>query len=599
MNIGFGTNYNNINLYENYPVLQVTLGNPSEAKYDNEYNYDLYKNKKTKIFIHTKFTYNISKNNINYSIKTESVFLKNINQKNTGIVIHLSKNYKNNREDGLKDVADKLNELCEKYLKDTTTYILLETSQNSNHLGSTIDDFYFIFKNLNDLSKSHIGLCIDTSHIFLSGYPINNVNYLIEYLATIEEKIGLNKIKLIHLNDIDSVPFGKHTPHLSILDKTGKIFFNNYVVLDFIISLSKKYNIPIILERSYSEDIKKIDEEIKFINSYNNTSYTYFDILIKNIIFLNFVNLLIDYNEINFNKENVDKLKKLKHQIIESYNEKNKTFFDSNKLKIENKINESEFKEYYEDFKNLLNNNNLNYNYNIFLKYAEEEKYKAIKNLLDLKFMGIETALKLYTNYNILSIEDILKLSLKTKKSILTSAQYKSLQNYKFLKNNINTNIADEIVDKIQSLNFNIKIYGSYFRNKENPDNLKTFKDLDGLLVINNNDEIDLFLKEIYKHFLLKSVVLDGEKKKYIILKYEKKNKNFYFILDLYICKPEEEIFMIIYLTNPVYKNILLRKIAKSKNFILSNTSLYDITNKKYLYFKSIADVYKILNLYL
>lgn len=606
MDIGFSTNYNNINLYENYPVLQITLGNPSEANYEETYDYDLYKNKKTKIFLHSKFTYNISKNNINYSIKKEITFLKNIKQKNTGVIIHLSKNHKNTKEEGLKDVANKLNELCEKYIKDTSFYILLETSYNINHLGSSIDDFYYIFENLNDLSKTHIGICIDTSHIFLSGYPINNVNYLIEYFALFDEKIGLEKIKLIHLNDINSKPFGKHTPHLSILNNTGKIFYNNYINLDFILSLSKLYKIPLILERNFSKNVKqdilKINEEIHFINSYKIVSLRYFNIIIKNIIFLNFVNLLIDFYEINFHNENVENLKKLKKFIIESYNEKNKNYFNSTKLKFNQNqyiydiINKREYKEFYDDFNNILNN----YNYNLFLKYLNSHKYISIKNLLTLKFIGIESALKLYNNYNIFSIEDLLNLPLKTRKQILTNVQYKSLQNYKFLKNNIYYDIALQIEEKLKSNlypKFNINIYGSFYRSKNNIDNLKIFKDLDALLVVNNEGETELFLKELYKIFLLKGIILDGDKKKFIVLKYEIKKKNYFFILDLYICKPEEELYMFIYLKNSKFKNILLRKIAKAKKYILSNTSLYDIVNTKYIFLKEEKELYNLLGI--
>lgn len=605
MEIGFSTNYNNINIYDNYPVLQVTLGNPNVASYEPIEDYNIYKNKKTKIFIHTKLVYNISKKNINYSIKEEISFLKQINQRDTGVVIHLSKNHKNNKEDGLKDVSNKLNELCEKYLKDTNLFIIIETTHNINHLGCSIDDFYSIYENLNDLSKLHIGFCLDTSHLFLSGYPINKVDYLIEYLASFEEKIGLDKIKLIHLNDINSVPFGKHTSHLSILDNNGKIFFNNYNSLDIIISLSKKYNIPLILERSFNdnnikESLNNINKEINFIKNFNNTTYIFFNVIIKNIIFLNFVNLLIDYCSIESDENIINSLKKLKHKIIEAYNEKNKNYYISDKLKLENNkyifdfINKKEYKEYYEDFKDVL----LNYNYNTFLKYINNPKYKSIKNFLTIKFIGLETALKLYNN-DIHSLDDLQNLPLKIKKSFLNKTQYESLKNYKFIKNDIFLNIAINIEKKIKTnlpSNINFNIYGSYYRYKNENDLFKVFKDLDGLLVVQKDNDTDLFISYLETCFLLKGYILNGDKKKNIILKHTEKNKNFYFMLDLYICEPEEEVFMLIYLKNPVYKNILLRKIAKTKNYILSNTSLFDKNKNTYIYPSSEQEVYDLLN---
>lgn len=596
--IGFSTNYINIPVYSNYKVLQVTLGKPSVPQYDNIVTI---KKTKTKIFIHSKYTYNISKKNINYPIKTEIEFLKSINEENTGIVIHLSKYYTKTRYEGLLDVSNKLNELCLKYLYKTSYSILLETSNIYEHLGSRIDDFYTIYDNLTDLSKQHIGICLDTSHLFLSGTDISNINILLDYLAMFEQKIGLKRIKLIHLNDIDSKLFGTHTPHLSILDENGKIFFNNHLILDIILLVVKIYNIPIILERNDSKtNINNINTEINYINEYNNNfEISTFNTIIKNLIILNFISLLEDYYTYIDNKKLIY-LNKFKKFIIEIYNYKNKQYMNSKKLYkpdtiILDFLKNNEYNFLYADINNIFNN----YSYEIFLNYINDINYKNLKELNNIKFLGIETVKKLYYTYHIHNLEELQKLPIAEKKKLLTIPQYKALQCYKFMNKETPLDVLLQICDHILSINFNLHIYGSIYRYKNSllTQNEKQFKDIDLLIVVNKDNEINEineFFKILETKFLIKGTLLNGDRRKNLLLKYNIKRKNYYFLLDLYICNNNEYVFMSIYLKGPKENNIILRKIAKHKGYILSNVGLVDLRGNKY-YFNSEEELYHFL----
>lgn len=594
--IGFSTNYINIPIYTNYKVLQVTLGSPNESKYEDFYKFKIDR-KNTKIFIHSKYTYNISKNNINYPIKTEVEFLKFINEENSGIVIHLSKYYTKNRHDALLDVANKLNELTQKYLINTTYSILLETSHIYEHLGSRIDDFYVIYNNLTDLAKKHVGICLDTSHLFLAGLDISNINILLEYMALFEQKIGFNYIKLIHLNDIDSEVFGKHTPHLSVNDEKGKIFYNNYLNLDVFLILAKKYIIPIILERN---TLQYINKEINFIKNHNlNISERVFFIIIKNIIVINFINLLIDYYTF-INNNYLNSLKKFKKFIIELYNESNHNYFKSKHIykSYETVLQflydrKEEFKFIIFDIKEIY----YNYSYDIFLKYINNCDYISMKNLYDVMFLGVETVKKLFYEHSISSIADLQKLPISKKKKILTIPQYKALQCYKFIKQNIPLNIILNICKLILSFSFNLNIYGSIYRflHNKTQDQNATFKDIDLLLVIEHEKDIDNFFKKMDNTFLLKGILIDGEKRKSMVYKYVDNKKNYFFILDFYSCVPDEFVFMSVYLKGPTESNIILRKIAKSKGYVLSNTSLKDLEGNKY-FFNTEEELFKFFN---
>ena len=55
--------------------------------------------------------------------------------------------------------------------------------------------------------ESHMGVCLDTCHIWDGGYDI--VNHLDDILTEFDNKIGLKRLKAIHLNDSQN-PIGAH-----------------------------------------------------------------------------------------------------------------------------------------------------------------------------------------------------------------------------------------------------------------------------------------------------------------------------------------------------------------------------------------------------
>lgn len=220
-----------------------------------------------------------------------------------------------------------------------------------------------------------------------------------------------------------------------------------------------------------------------------------------------------------------------------------------------------------------------------------------MKNLYDVMFLGVETVKKLFYEHSISSIADLQKLPISKKKKILTIPQYKALQCYKFIKQNIPLNIILNICKLILSFSFNLNIYGSIYRflHNKTQDQNATFKDIDLLLVIEHEKDIDNFFKKMDNTFLLKGILIDGEKRKSMVYKYVDNKKNYFFILDFYSCVPEEFVFMSVYLKGPTESNIILRKIAKSKGYVLSNTSLKDLEGNKY-FFNTEEELFKFFN---
>ena len=124
---------------------------------------------------------------------------------------------------------------------------ILETNSCENNLfGNTIDNIAFIYHGLPKKIQKRVMFCIDTCHIFVCGYPIQEPGGWNKYIQEFEKKVGKNKIAVVHLND-SATPFGgRIDKHADI--GAGYIFKNNLDALHEIIGWCCKNSIPAILE---------------------------------------------------------------------------------------------------------------------------------------------------------------------------------------------------------------------------------------------------------------------------------------------------------------------------------------------------------------
>ena len=161
---------------------------------------------------------------------------------------------KQERSVGIKEIIDVLNQVM---TKDMTTTILLETmSGKGSELGITFEEIKEIIDGV--IYKEHIGVTIDTCHIYSAGYDI--VNDLDGVLKHFDEVIGLDRLKAIHLND-SKVPFNSHKDQHAKLGE-GTIGLDTLVR---IINHPLLKDIPFYLETP--NDLDGFMQEIKYLKS--------------------------------------------------------------------------------------------------------------------------------------------------------------------------------------------------------------------------------------------------------------------------------------------------------------------------------------------
>jgi len=78
--------------------------------------------------------------------------------------------------------------------------ILLEnTAGGKNSMGGAFENIRYIIDRVEQ--KNRVAVCFDTSHAFASGYDLRSVEALERTLEVLDRSIGLDLLKVIHLND--------------------------------------------------------------------------------------------------------------------------------------------------------------------------------------------------------------------------------------------------------------------------------------------------------------------------------------------------------------------------------------------------------------
>lgn len=116
---------------------------------------------------------------------------------------HPGSHVKQGVEVGINYIVEMLNKVLK---PEQTTTVLLETmAGKGTEVGRSFEEIAEIINRVE--LKEHMGVCLDTCHVYDAGYDI--VNNLDEVLEDFDRIIGLDRLKAIHLNDSKN-PFKSH-----------------------------------------------------------------------------------------------------------------------------------------------------------------------------------------------------------------------------------------------------------------------------------------------------------------------------------------------------------------------------------------------------
>ena len=158
-------------------------------------------------------------------------------------------------EQGIKNIIDALNSSLTKEQK---VIVCLETmAGKGTELGTTFEQLKQIIDGVE--YKNKIAVCMDTCHLNDYGYDVSDFDSILNQFDSI---IGLDKLKVIHINDSKNIKGSHKDRHENI--GYGTIGFNNLINIIYSDKLKK---VPKILETPYINGNPPYKKEIDMIKN--------------------------------------------------------------------------------------------------------------------------------------------------------------------------------------------------------------------------------------------------------------------------------------------------------------------------------------------
>jgi deoxyribonuclease-4 len=115
-----------------------------------------------------------------------------------GVVFHVGSHLGAGFEAGLARVVPALEQVLERC--DDTTWLLLENSAGAGGtIGRSIEELAELVDRLG--RHPRLGICLDSCHLWVSGYDVANEDALDRLLDDVDASIGLDRLRALHVND--------------------------------------------------------------------------------------------------------------------------------------------------------------------------------------------------------------------------------------------------------------------------------------------------------------------------------------------------------------------------------------------------------------
>ncbi len=171
------------------------------------------------------------------------------------LVLHPGSHVKAGDEAGLSQIVKGLNMVLR---PDQKVKIALETmAGKGSELGRNFDQIQYMIKHVD--CPELLGVCLDTCHLHDAGYDLSCFD---DILNEFDEKIGLDKLLVVHVNDSKNERGASKDRHENI--GYGHIGFET---LNAIVHHPKLKDVPKILETPYIDQHAPYKEEIEMFKT--------------------------------------------------------------------------------------------------------------------------------------------------------------------------------------------------------------------------------------------------------------------------------------------------------------------------------------------
>ena len=183
------------------------------------------------------------------------------------LVIHLGSHLGSGPQNGIDQLVNSVNTSTDHFKSSgrksgKVTFLLENSAGQKNSIGSKLEDISSI---LDKISSKNVGICMDTCHAFAAGYDLRAEKKNDDFVDKFDSVIGLEKLRLIHLNDSEK-EIGSHVDrheHIGL----GKIGVKG---MSAILKNRKLKGKPIIMETkvdSIRNNLDNLRVALELVNS--------------------------------------------------------------------------------------------------------------------------------------------------------------------------------------------------------------------------------------------------------------------------------------------------------------------------------------------
>jgi len=213
------------------------------------------------VFIHTSYLLNLASPKVDVYLKSAEVLKDELSRAAAltvpYVVTHLGSHLGHGKKAGFKRIVDAINGSFSA-VENKVVLLLENTAGTRNSMGSSFEDIEYIASRIED--RKRVGVCFDTCHAFATGYDLVSRGAVEHTLQRFGDIIGLENLKLVHLNDCKGGLGSKLDRHEHIgMGKIGERGFRN-------ILKSRLGQLPLILETPVDErrsDVENLRKAIE------------------------------------------------------------------------------------------------------------------------------------------------------------------------------------------------------------------------------------------------------------------------------------------------------------------------------------------------
>ncbi|HCC22566.1 TPA: endonuclease [Candidatus Falkowbacteria bacterium] len=220
-------------------------GTPPEitAEVKTDFKAAMKENQQERFYIHAPYFTNLGSSNKRIYHGTIEILKQELHRGDqlgaVGVMFHLGSGKDLSEEDTKKQVLDGLKEILKDYKGKTK--LLLENSAGAGKIiGSTFEELAYYLKKTAALK---LGICLDTCHLFASGYDMRSQAAIDDTIKQFDQTVGLKHLAVIHAND-SKTELNSHIDRHEIIGE-GKIGIKGF---ESLVNHSKLKNVDLIVE---------------------------------------------------------------------------------------------------------------------------------------------------------------------------------------------------------------------------------------------------------------------------------------------------------------------------------------------------------------